>query len=321
MFGLKKKKPAEDSPAALKRLRRGLQRTRAGLFYDLGALFRGSGRIDAALLEEIETRLLLADVGVDSTRRIIDGLSESLARRSLPDAEALFSALHEQMVSLLHPAEQPLAIPESGEKPFVTLVVGVNGVGKTTTIGKVSQHFSKRGYSVLLAAGDTFRAAATQQIQSWADKVSVPVIAGQGGADAAAVIFDALQSARAQGLDLLIADTAGRLHNKNNLMGELKKIHRTIRRFEPAPGLEVMLVLDAGTGQNALAQAREFHAAIGIDSLSLTKLDGTAKGGVVFALTDLLALPIRFIGVGEGAEDLRPFNARDFVEALLFVEA
>jgi len=263
----------------------------------------------------------MADVGVEATRRIMDDLSDDLKRGSLSDADALFSVLHEQMMLLVQPAEQPLAIPTSHNKPFVLLVVGVNGVGKTTMIGKVSHYFSNHGHSVLLAAGDTFRAAATQQLQSWADKISIPVVAQKSGADAAAVIFDALQSARAHHTDLVIADTAGRLHNKRNLMEELKKIRRTITRFDAELKVEVMLVLDAGTGQNALAQAREFNDLIGIDSLSLTKLDGTAKGGVVFALANSLNLPIRFIGVGEKAPDLRPFNAGDFVNALLCVRS
>ena len=319
MFGLKKKKETETSPGVLAKLRKGLERTRAGLFYDLGDLFRTKGAIDAELLEEIETRLLMADVGVDSTREIIDGLSELLKRKSVDDAEALFSVLYEQMMSLLATVEKPLLIPDNN-KPFVLLVVGVNGVGKTTTIGKVSHYFSSQKYSLLLAAGDTFRAAAIEQIRSWADKVSIPVVSQQSGADSAAVVFDALQSARAQGSDMVIADTAGRLHNKSNLMEELKKIRRTITKFDPEIPVEVMLVIDAGTGQNALSQAKEFNDAIGLDSLTLTKLDGTAKGGVIFALAHSLKLPIRFIGVGEQAEDLRPFNASDFVNALLTIE-
>ena len=321
MFGPNKNKEAQNASGLMARLHKGLERTRSGLFYDLGDLFRCKGRIDVDLLEEIETRLLIADVGVESSRRIMDDVSAHLQRKSLPDTEALLAVLHERMLLLLQAVEQPLIIPANHKKPFVLLLVGVNGVGKTTTVGKIGQHFSNHGHSVLLAAGDTFRAAATQQIQSWADKISIPLIAQKSGADAAAVVFDALQSARARQSDLVIADTAGRLHNKGNLMQELKKIRRTITRFDQYLKVEVMLVLDAGTGQNALAQAREFNDAIGIDSLSLTKLDGTAKGGVVFALADTLQLPIRFIGIGEKTEDLRPFKASEFVNALLFVES
>lgn len=319
MFGLKKKE-AEAKPGVLERLRRGLEKTRAGLFYDLGDLFRSKGEIDTELLEEIEARLLMADVGVESTRKITDALSEQVNKKSLTDPEALFTILHEQMMLLLQEADRPLVITPENKKPFVLLVVGVNGVGKTTTIGKLSYYYSNNGYSVLLAAGDTFRAAAIEQIQTWAEKSSVPVIAQKSGSDSAAVIYDALQSARAHGSDIVIADTAGRLHNKSNLMEELKKIRRTIDKFDAEIQVEVMLVLDAGTGQNALSQAKEFNDAIGVDSLTLTKLDGTAKGGVVFALAQSLATPIRFIGVGEQADDLRPFNADNFVTALLSVE-
>lgn len=319
MFG-RKNKQTDTKPGVMERLRNGLQRTRAGLFYDLGDLFRSKDKIDAELLEEIETRLLMADVGVESTRQIIDALTAELKNKSLDDIDALFAVLQEQMCVLLSDVCQPLEVPTEGKKPFVLLVVGVNGVGKTTTIGKLSHYFSNAGHSVLLAAGDTFRAAAIEQIQSWAEKISIPVIAQQSGADSAAVIFDALQSARAHDTDLVIADTAGRLHNKSNLMEELKKIRRTISKFDPDIKVEVMLVIDAGTGQNALSQAKEFNDAIGIDSLTLTKLDGTAKGGVLFALAKTLGLPIRFIGLGEQADDLRPFNADNFVNALVSAE-
>jgi fused signal recognition particle receptor len=307
---------AGQSPGMLARLRRGLSRTRAKLFSGIEDLFRQRRHIDPELLEEIEARLLQADLGVAATARIIEALSGALRRDEMQNFEQLVAALRERMVELLALVEQPLDIT-GGFKPFVLLVVGVNGSGKTTTIGKLARYYSDSGHRVVLAAGDTYRAAAIDQIKVWGDRTGTPVIAQGSGADPAAVIYDALQSARSQGADLVIADTAGRLHNKDNLMQELAKIRRTITKFDPSLPVEVLLVLDAGTGQNALAQARQFNEVIGVTGIALTKLDGTARGGVLFSIADALHIPIRFIGVGEQADDLRPFRARDFVDALL----
>jgi fused signal recognition particle receptor len=302
-------------PGAWQRLRLGLRRTREGLIDGLAALAPRGGPIDAALIEEIEMRLLLADVGIETTRAIVDRLGGALRRNERGDLDAVLSALREAMHSILEPVEAPLFV--LGSKPFVILVVGVNGAGKTTTIGKLAHYFRDAGLGVVLAAGDTFRAAAVEQVQEWGRRAEVPVIAQSAGADSSAVIHDALSAARARGADVLIADTAGRLHTKSNLMEELKKIRRTVNRFDASLPVETLLVVDAGTGQNALAQAREFHEAIGVSGLVLTKLDGTAKGGVVFALAERYGIPIRFIGVGEQIDDLRPFYAADFVSALL----
>ncbi|GAB4345681.1 MAG: hypothetical protein Kow006_03100 [Gammaproteobacteria bacterium] len=297
------------------RLKQGLGKTRAGLTGGIVDLVRGRKRIDDDLLEEIETILLTADVGVEATQEIIDDLTRRIGRKELNDAESLLKALREEMRRLLEPCSLPLTLPESGGT-FVILMVGVNGAGKTTTIGKLAKRFLDEGKSVMLAAGDTFRAAAVEQLQVWGERHQVPVIAQHTGADSAAVIFDALESARARDIDVLIADTAGRLQNKANLMEELKKIKRVMGKIDPAAPHEVMLVLDAGTGQNALSQAREFHNAVGVTGITLTKLDGTAKGGIIFAIAKALNLPIRFIGVGEQAEDLRVFDAAAFVDAL-----
>ncbi len=313
--------PADDAAteSLFTRLRRGLAKTRNNLTDGLGDLVLGKREIDAEILEELETRLLMADLGVEATTSIITALTERVSRRELQDADALFSALREEMLEMLRPCQQPLqAITESG--PFVILVVGVNGVGKTTTIGKVAKHFLADGRSVVLAAGDTFRAAAVEQLQVWGERNQVPVIAQHTGADSASVIFDALQTARARASDILIADTAGRLHNKSNLMEELKKIRRVMGKLDERAPHEVLLVLDAGTGQNALNQARQFHEAVGVSGLVLTKLDGTAKGGIIFAIAKQLGIPVRFIGVGEGIDDLRAFDAEAFVDALLAVE-
>lgn len=298
-------------------MRSGLEKTRNKLFTGIEDLFKSKKKIDAELLEEIETRLLMADMGIECTSRIIEGLTSAMDRNELNDIEQLMATLKSQMIKLLIPVEKPLLITTDSNKPYVVLVVGANGAGKTTTIGKMTNYFQNIGHSVLLAAGDTFRAAAIEQIQAWGEKTKTPVIAQKSGADSAAVIYDALQSAQAKAIDLVIADTAGRLHNKDNLMQELGKIRRTITKFDSSIPVEVMLVLDAGTGQNALAQARQFNQVVNVSGISLTKLDGTAKGGVLFSIAQSLSTPIRFIGVGEQLDDLRPFVAADFVKALL----
>jgi fused signal recognition particle receptor len=296
------------------RLRRGLGRTSDNLVQGLGTLFLGRKEIDAELLEELESRLLLADVGVDATLEIIGKLTQRVSRNELTRPESLQAALKEELLALLTPCEQPLDV--AGHKPYVILMVGVNGVGKTTTIGKMARRYMAEGRSVMLAAGDTFRAAAVEQLQEWGERNNVPVVAQHTGADSASVLYDALQAAQARNIDVLIADTAGRLHNKDNLMEELKKVVRVMGKLDEAAPHEVMLVLDAGTGQNALAQADQFRQWVGVSGISLTKLDGTAKGGVIFAIARKLGLPIRYIGVGETAEDLRPFEAEQFIDAL-----
>ncbi len=314
-------KPAVDSGGSeaakagfFSRLRRGLGRTSENLVQGMGTLFLGRKEIDEDLLEELESRLLLADVGVDATLEIIGRLTQRVSRKELTHAQGLQAALQEELLSLLKPCEQALDV--GGKKPFVILMVGVNGVGKTTTIGKLAKRYQAEGRSVMLAAGDTFRAAAVEQLQVWGDRNGVPVIAQHTGADSASVLFDALQAAQARDVDVLIADTAGRLHNKDNLMEELKKVVRVLGKLDPAAPHEVMLVLDAGTGQNALAQAGHFQQWVGVSGISLTKLDGTAKGGVIFAIAKKLGLPIRYIGVGEAVDDLRPFQAQQFIDAL-----
>ncbi len=295
------------------RLAKGLEKTRDRLLRGPAGLTKGDA-LDGALLEELETQLISADIGVESTAAIMAGLEKSLNNGAAAQLDVL-SVLHENMVSILSPVERLLTPTE--KKPFVILVIGVNGVGKTTTIGKVAHLLQKDGYSVLLAAGDTFRAAAIEQIQHWGERVNVPVIAQRPGADSAAVLYNALQAAVARGTDVVIADTAGRLHNKDNLMEELKKISRTIHKFDPEIAVETLLVVDAGTGQNAVVQAQRFHQVVGVTGLALTKLDGTAKGGVVFSIAQQLSLPVRYIGVGETIDDLQPFNADHFVRALL----
>ena len=304
----------QDKPGIFGRLRRGLGRTSDSLVQGLGNLFLGRKEIDEELLEELESRLLMADVGIEATMDIIDKLMLRVSRKELTNPELLQGALKEELLSLLKPCEQPLSV--SGHQPYVILMVGVNGVGKTTTIGKLAKRFQSQGQSVMLAAGDTFRAAAVEQLQVWGDRNSVPVVAQHTGADSASVIFDALQAAQARNIDVLIADTAGRLHNKDNLMEELKKVVRVMGKLDQSAPHEVMLVLDAGTGQNALAQADHFQQWVGVSGISLTKLDGTAKGGVIFAIAKKLGLPIRFIGIGEAVDDLRPFEAEPFIEAL-----
>jgi fused signal recognition particle receptor len=303
-------------PRRFGRLRDALKRTRTGLTAGLVELFARQRAVSGELVEEIEDLLLTADVGITATTQIVTDLSQRLARKQLADPEAVFSALRENMLVILEPVSQPLTIPNDGPRPFVILVVGVNGTGKTTTIGKLASRLRAEGRSVLLAAGDTFRAAAIEQLQAWGERVSAPVIAQQISADSASVVYDAVHSAKARGLDVLIADTAGRLHTQVNLMEELKKVRRVIGKLDPSAPHETLLVVDAGTGQNALAQARQFHQAVQVSGIALTKLDGTAKGGIVLAIARELALPIRFIGVGESAVDLRPFDAPEFVDAL-----
>lgn len=297
-----------------RRLALGLEKTRARLLGSNAELFKARSDIDKTLLEELEMQLISADVGVETTAGILADLESAFKRDATGQTDVL-SALRETLVSLLGNTGQPLDIPE--KKPFVILVVGVNGVGKTTTIAKLTQLLQQAGHSALLAAGDTFRAAAIDQIQHWGDRVNAPVIAQQPGADAAAVLYNALQAAEARGTDIVIADTAGRLHNKANLMEELKKIYRIIHKFDALIQVETLLVVDAGTGMNAIVQARQFMQAVPVTGVVLTKLDGTAKGGVIFTLAQQLSLPIRYIGVGETLDDLQPFNADDFVRALL----
>ena len=297
------------------RLKNGLGRTRSRLSEGLQTLILGKKTIDSSLLEDVETQLLSADVGVEATNQIIDNLKWRLKRRQLNDTDDLMAGLKAELTNILKVCHKPLDI-KAGQVPFVILMVGVNGVGKTTTIGKLAKLFQAQGKSVMLAAGDTFRAAAVEQLQAWGESNSVPVVAQQTGSDSASVIFDALQSARARAMDVLIADTAGRLHTSSNLMNELEKIVRVLRKQDTELPHEVMLVLDATTGQNALSQAESFNKSSQLTGITLTKLDGTAKGGVVFGMAKKLGLPIRFIGVGEQAEDLRPFDAQEFIQAL-----
>jgi fused signal recognition particle receptor len=300
------------------RLKQGLTKTRQNLGGGLFDLFRGK-QIDDELFEELETHLLLADVGVETTMKIIDSLTQSASRKQLKNAEALYELLKVELKNIIEGVNQPLEIPESNG-PFVMLMVGVNGVGKTTTIGKLAKQFQAEGKSVMLAAGDTFRAAAVEQLQVWGERNNIPVIAQHTGADSASVIFDAISAAKARKIDILIADTAGRLQNKAHLMEELKKVVRVMKKLDVDAPHEVMLTLDAGTGQNALSQTKLFDEAVGLTGLTLTKLDGTAKGGVVFAVADKHSIPIRYLGVGEGIDDLRPFNSDDFIDALFTKE-
>ncbi|MCH4810611.1 signal recognition particle-docking protein FtsY [Vreelandella neptunia] len=298
------------------RIKSGLGKTRANLTDGIADLFLGKKQIDDELLEDLETQLLLADVGIEATSEIIERLEARVSRKELNNPEALYRGLQEELTAMLAPVAKPLVLEKQGSGPFVILVVGVNGVGKTTTIGKLTQRFQREGKSVMLAAGDTFRAAAVEQLKVWGERNRVPVIAQHTGADSASVIYDAVAAAKARGVDVLIADTAGRLHNKSHLMEELKKVHRVMQKLDDTAPHEVMLVLDAGTGQNAISQASTFNDAVPVSGITLTKLDGTAKGGIIFALAKQLETPIRFIGVGEGIDDLRPFEASDFVHAL-----
>ncbi|MBG6598949.1 signal recognition particle-docking protein FtsY [Pseudomonas aeruginosa] len=311
--------PAVSEPATrpgfFARLRQGLSKTSASIGEGMASLFLGRKEIDDDLLDDIEPRLLTAAGGVEATTLIVQNLTKRVARKELADSGALYKALQEELASLLRPVEQPLQVDVARE-PYVILVVGVNGVGKTTTIGKLAKKLQLEGKKVMLAAGDTFRAAAVEQLQVWGERNRIPVIAQHTGADSASVIFDAVQAAKARGIDVLIADTAGRLHTKDNLMEELKKVRRVIGKLDETAPHEVLLVLDAGTGQNAINQAKQFNLAVELTGLALTKLDGTAKGGVIFALAKQFGLPIRYIGVGEGIDDLRTFEADAFVQAL-----
>lgn len=336
MFGLGKKKKSDEpqtnaaleseSPESAKaanqgeagvfaRLKSGLSRTRSKLSDGLAEIVLGEKTIDLDLLTDVETQLLSADIGIDASDHIIDNLKKRLGRKQLADPEQFMAALRQELTDILEPVDKPLVI-QSESLPFVILMVGVNGVGKTTSIGKLAKLYQSQGMSVMLAAGDTFRAAAVEQLQVWGERNSVPVVAQATGADSASVIFDAYQSAKAKNVDVLIADTAGRLHTKDNLMNELEKIVRVLKKQDERLPDEILLVLDATTGQNALSQAESFDKTTNLSGIALTKLDGTAKGGVVFALAKKLSLPIRFIGVGEKIDDLRPFKAKDFVDAL-----
>ncbi len=308
-----KEKPTKTGFFA--RIRQGLSKTRSGLSDGLANLLLGKKSIDDDLLEELETQLIMADVGVEATNDIMTRLTERVGRKELNDSDALYSALIEELKDTLSGVQSPLTITQD-KKPYVILMVGINGVGKTTTIGKLAKQFQSDGKNVMLAAGDTFRAAAVEQLQVWGERNNVPVIAQHTGADSASVLFDALQAAQARRVDVLIADTAGRLHTKDNLMQELEKVVRVMKKLDPDAPHEVMLVLDAGTGQNAINQTRQFQQAVGVTGLTLTKLDGTAKGGVIFALAKQFGLPVRYIGIGEGVDDLRPFEANEFIKAL-----
>ena len=311
-----REKPSEGG--FFSRLVKGLLKTKQNIGAGFRSFFLGK-KIDDELFEELEEQLLIADIGVPTTSKIIKNLIEHADRKQLQDAELLYQQLKAEMAAILEPAAQPLII-DSSKKPYVILMVGVNGVGKTTTIGKLARKYQAEGKSVMLAAGDTFRAAAVEQLQVWGERNHIPVVAQSTGADSASVIFDAMQSAAARNIDILIADTAGRLQNKNNLMDELKKIVRVMKKYDESAPHEIMLTLDAGTGQNAISQAKLFNEAVGLTGITLTKLDGTAKGGVIFAIADQFKLPIRYIGVGEKIEDLREFNAKEFIDALFVQE-
>jgi len=312
MFKFIKKK---EKPGVLNRLQEGLKRTRSTFSGGLGKLLLGKKSIEPELFDQIETLLLKADVGVETTNKIIQDLTKRSSRRELKDGSELFNALKADLNALLTPCSKPLIIPDT-PKPFVILVVGVNGNGKTTTIGKLAKQLQVGGKSVILAAGDTYRAAAIEQLKIWGERNNVPVIAQQSGSDSASVIFDAISTAKARNVDVVIADTAGRLHTQQNLMEELKKIKRVMAKLDDTAPHEILLVIDAGTGQNAIQQTEQFNEALGLTGLALTKLDGTAKGGVIFAIANKTGLPIRFIGVGEGIDDLRPFSSDEFVTAL-----
>ncbi|WP_332403499.1 signal recognition particle-docking protein FtsY [Vibrio metschnikovii] len=304
----------KPSESFFMRLKRSLSRTKANIGAGFFGLFQGK-KIDDQLFEELEEQLLMADVGMETTVKIITSLTEKASRQQLRDGEALYALLKQEMAEMLAKVEKPLQI-DSQTMPYVILMVGVNGVGKTTTIGKLAKQFQAQGKKVMLAAGDTFRAAAVEQLQVWGERNHVPVIAQHTGADSASVIYDAIEAAKARGIDVVIADTAGRLQNKANLMEELKKIVRVMKKIDPQAPHEIMLTLDAGTGQNAISQAKLFSQAAPLTGITLTKLDGTAKGGVIFAIADQFQIPIRYIGVGEGIDDLRPFVTQEFIDAL-----
>jgi fused signal recognition particle receptor len=307
--------PAPKKEGFFRRLRKRLNKGDSWLTYDLAHLLPG-GKPDEAFLEEMEARLLTSDVGVEATTRIMDGLDRKLWRDELRDVDTVFETMREGMLEILAPCEAPLTIPDS-PRPYLILMVGVNGAGKTTTIGKLARRFKDQGLKVMLAAGDTFRAAAVEQLQTWGERNDVPVVAQQTGADPAAVMYDALEAARARGIDVLIGDTAGRLHTQDNLMEELKKVKRVVAKVDPDAPHETLLVLDAGLGQNALVQALRFHESIGLTGIAMTKLDGSAKGGILLAVAERLGVPIRYLGIGEAAEDLDEFRAAPFVDALI----
>jgi fused signal recognition particle receptor len=317
VFGRKNKSGDSKTPREgfVKRLRSRLNSGNSWLTYDLANLIPG-GKIDDDVLDELESRLVMADVGVEATERIIEHLRKRLARRELKDVEALMQGLRRSLTEILSEVEQPLDAPGEAQ-PFVILVVGVNGAGKTTTIGKLAKRLADQGLSVMLAAGDTFRAAAVEQLRTWGERIKVPVIAQQHGADPAAVIFDAFNAARSRGTDVLIADTAGRLQSQQGLMDELAKIKRVLARHDSQAPHETLLVLDAGLGQNAMSQAEKFHAALGVTGIAVTKLDGTAKGGILIAIANKFGIPVRYIGIGEAVDDLQPFDAAEYVDALL----
>jgi fused signal recognition particle receptor len=321
MFGFKSRDEKQDSEPQESKglfasLRERLAKTRSNLSSGLADILLGKKKIDDSLLEQLEDQLLLADIGLFTTQKITSSLTESLNRKQLKDGETVLSVLKQIMADVLKPSAIPLNI-DTQHKPYVILVVGINGAGKTTTVGKLAQKLKSEGHRVMLSAGDTFRAAAVEQLQTWGDRLDIPVVQQGQGADSASVIFDALQSAQARNIDVLIADTAGRLHTQSNLMDELEKIKRVLGKLDPTAPHETMLVLDAGTGQNAMAQAAQFKKTVGVTGVTLTKLDGTAKGGMIFSVAEQLKLPIRFIGVGEAVEDLRQFNSDEFVDALL----
>jgi fused signal recognition particle receptor len=316
LFGASSKAAPQDFDS---KLEAGMGKSRSGFVERLASLVGASKTIDRSLLDDIETTLLTADVGVDATRQITDELTDALSRKELKDSATLWARIRNSLLGILENSQTPLSLPESDEQPspFVILMVGVNGVGKTTTIGKLAKRFQDQGKSVMLAAGDTFRAAAVEQLKTWGERNNVPVVAQGTGADSASVIFDALSSAKAKGIDVVLADTAGRLHTADNLMSELAKIRRVVQKFDPSAPHETLLVVDAVTGQNALNQATEFHETAKLSGVVVTKLDGTAKGGVIFAIAKRLGLPIRFVGVGEGIDDLGEFKPETFVDALL----
>jgi len=315
VFGKKTESESDGKSGFVSRLRQRLNRGNSWLTYDLAKL-APDGKIDEDVLEELEAELVMADVGVEATCQIIASLRKSLGRKELKDVAALRNGLRRTLVDLLSPVAMPLEIPRQSA-PFVILMVGVNGAGKTTTIGKLARRFQDDGHSVMLAAGDTFRAAAIEQLQAWGERNKVSVVAQQTGADPAAVLFDAYESARSRGIDVLLADTAGRLQNQQGLMDELKKIKRVLARQEEGAPHEIMLVLDASQGQNSLVQAEKFHAALGLTGIAVTKLDGSAKGGILLAIADKLGVPVRYIGIGESATDMQPFDAEEYVDALL----
>ncbi|WP_243651494.1 signal recognition particle-docking protein FtsY [Cocleimonas flava] len=313
-IAIPKEKPKKEG--LFDRLKSGLSKTGSTLTEGMGALVLGKKKIDDDVLEELETRLLMSDVGIEATQRIIDDLTKRTSRNELSDYDALMTALYEEMVKILRPVAKPLDL-EDIDGPAVILLVGINGAGKTTTIGKMAKQFQNEGKSVMLAAGDTFRAAAVEQLQVWGERNDIPVVAQGTGADSASVIYDAMESAKAKKIDVLLADTAGRLHTQTNLMEELKKVKRVMQKIDTNAPHEVMLIVDASIGQNALAQATEFNAALGVTGITVTKLDGTAKGGILFAMAEKTGIPVRFIGVGESIDDLQEFDAYEFAGALL----